>query len=116
MGDLPIIPNNFKHKPVDTELVEKIDRTIKNNNYDGLINCTDAEREGQNIFYSLYDYLQLNLPVKRFWASDLTEPKLIEAWNNLKDDLNEPFLKNLTEASLNRAIMDWLVEIGRAHV
>lgn len=109
MEDLPIIPSNFKHKPVEIELVEKVRELINNNKYDGLINCTDAEREGQNIFYSLYKYLNLNLPVKRFWASDLTEPKLIEAWHNLRDDQNEPFLKNLTESSLDRAIMDWLV-------
>lgn len=109
MKDLPIIPSNFKHKPVEAELVEKVKALIDNNHYDGLINCTDAEREGQNIFYSLYKYLKLDLPVKRFWASDLTEPKLIEAWHNLRDDQNEPFLKNLTESSLDRAIMDWLV-------
>ena len=106
---LPMIPEKFKHKPVDEKLVKKIKKQLKENKYDGFINCTDAEREGQNIFYSLYDYLGSNLPVKRFWASDLTDAKLIEAWKNLKDDQNDRYLKNLTSAALLRANADWLV-------
>ena len=106
---LPMIPDKFKHKPVDEKLVKDIKKQLKSNKYDGFINCTDAEREGQNIFYSLYDYLGSNLPVKRFWASDLTDEKLIEAWKNLKDDQNDKYLKNLTSAALLRANADWLV-------
>ena len=106
---LPMIPDTYKHKPVDEKLVKDIKKKLKNTKYDGFINCTDAEREGQNIFYSLYDYLGSNLPVKRFWASDLTDEKLIEAWKNLKDDKNDKYLKNLTSAALLRANADWLV-------
>lgn len=106
---LPMIPKTFKHKPVEEKLVKEIKKQLKSTKYDGFINCTDAEREGQNIFYSLYDYLGSDLPVKRFWASDLTDEKLIEAWKNLKDDQNDKYLKNLTSAALLRANADWLV-------
>ena len=109
LEELPMIPEKYKHKPVDEKLVKEIQKQLKTNKYDGFINCTDAEREGQNIFYSLYDYLGSNLPVKRFWASDLTDEKLIDAWKNLKDDQHDTYLKNLTNASLLRANADWLV-------
>lgn len=109
MEHLPIIPDVYKHVPVEVDLVKTIKKQIKENDYDGLINCTDPEREGQNIFYSLYDYLGLKLPVLRFWQKDLTEAKLIEAWHDLKDDQNDTYLKNLTEASLLRAEADWLI-------
>lgn len=106
---LPMIPEVYKHKPVDEKLVKEIKKQLDSFKYDGFINCTDAEREGQNIFYSLYDYLGSDLPVKRFWASDLTDEKLVEAWHNLKDDQNDKYLKNLTNAALLRANSDWLV-------
>lgn len=109
LDQLPMIPDVFKHKPVDDKLVKDIQKQLKTTKYDGFINCTDSEREGQNIFYSLYDYLGSNLPVKRFWSSDLTDEKLIDAWKNLKDDKNDTYLKNLTAASLLRAESDWLV-------
>lgn len=116
MDTLPLMPTTFKHIPTDLPLIKEISAAIKSNDYDGLINCTDAEREGQNIFYSLYDYLKLDLPVLRFWASDLTEDKLILAWNNLRDDLSDPMLTHLTQAALYRAQLDWLVGMNFTRV
>lgn len=116
MADLPIVPATWKHVPVEKELVNDIKKQLKSKKYDGLINCTDAEREGQNIFYSLYDYLGLKLPVLRFWANDLTELKLIEAWHNLKDDQHDTFLVNLTNEALLRAEFDWLVGMNFSRV
>lgn len=116
IDDVPIIPSVWKHVPVEKELVENIKKQLKNKQYDGLINCTDAEREGQNIFYSLYDYLNLNLPVLRLWANDLTESKLIDAWHNLKDDKTDEFLVNLTNEALLRAQFDWLVGMNFSRV
>ena len=43
------------------------------------------------------------------WHSDLTNTELKRALNNLRDDLAEPYLVNLTNASLLRADFDWLV-------
>lgn len=118
MDSLPIVPETFEHVPIETDedLVKDIGKMIKDNHYDGLINCTDAEREGQNIFYSLYQYLGLDLPVKRYWANDLTETKLIEAWENLREDQSEPFLVDLTAASMLRAEFDWLIGMNFSRV
>lgn len=116
MDTIPIIPDKFKHVPIEKDLVKMIKQKIKDNKYDGLINCTDAEREGQNIFYSLYDYIGCTLPVKRYWVSDLSDEKLHDAWMNLKDDQKDPFFVNLTAASLLRANFDWLIGMNFTRV
>lgn len=116
MEDIPLYPSKFQHIPTDLPLVNEIRDKLNETSYDGLINCTDAEREGQNIFYSLYDYLKLKLPVLRFWASDLTETRLIECWGHLRDDLKDPMLVNLTSAALYRAQLDWLVGMNFTRV
>ena len=109
--DLPILPERdfggYKHIAVDKELTKEIKKKIKEGKYDGLINCTDPEREGQNIFYSLYDFLGLKLPVLRFWVEDLTEDKLIKSWDSMVDDLKDKKMSNLTSAALLRAQADW---------
>lgn len=43
------------------------------------------------------------------WALDMTEEKLLGYLLNLRDDLNEPSLYNMTEASILRAKFDWLI-------
>lgn len=109
---LPWIPENFKYVAIDKALVKQIKDAIKNNHYDYLINCTDPEREGQAIFYNVYFHLGLKLPVKRLWVNDLNDEGIDEAWQNLKDDQHDPFLKNLTSAALCREWMDQLVGIN----
>lgn len=106
---LPIFPDKWKYKPTDKELVKKIKGTLKTTKYDYLINATDAEREGQNIFYSVYDHLKLKLPVKRIWLNDLNYEPIKYAIENMRDDQREPFLVNLTKAAKLRAYSDWLV-------
>lgn len=106
---LPIFPVEWEYKPVDVDLVKKVKDALKNKKYDYMINATDAEREGQNIFYSVYNYLGCTLPVKRIWLNDLNFAPIKYAIENMRDDQNEDFLKNLTSAALSRAKADWLV-------
>lgn len=106
---LPIFPTKWEYKPVDKELVNKVRDALKNNNYDYIINATDAEREGQNIFYSVYMHLGCKLPVKRIWLNDLNFAPIKYAIENMREDQKEPFLRNLTAAALARAKADWLV-------
>lgn len=108
---LPIIPKKFEYKPSSDKLkmYKDIKTKIETGNYDYLINCCDPGREGQAIFHSFYRTIGCKLPVKRMWHSDLTNTELKRALNNLRDDLVEPYLVNLTNASLLRADFDWLV-------
>lgn len=106
---LPIFPDKWKYKPTDKKLLGEIKDKLKNGHYDYLINATDAEREGQNIFHSIYTHLNLKLPVKRIWLNDLNFVPIKDAIENMRDDLHEPFLVNLTQAAKCRTVSDWLV-------
>ena len=111
LATLPIIPEKFEYKVSSDKkkLYNDIKKKIKDGNYDYLINCCDPGREGQAIFHTFYESLNIKLPVKRMWHSDLTEDELVRAMTNLRDDLNEPLLYNMTEASKLRAYFDWLI-------
>lgn len=111
LSTLPIIPDNLDYKvdPSKKKMYNEIKKQIKQGGYDYLINCCDPGREGQAIFHTFYRSLNCKLPVKRMWHLDLTEEKLMDALLNLRDDLNEPALYNMTEASILRAKFDWLI-------
>ena len=108
---LPRIPEKFEYKVSKDKkkMYNDIKKKIKDGGYDYLINCCDPGREGQAIFHTFYESLNIKLPVKRMWHSDLTEDELVRALTNLRDDLKEPLLYNMTEASKLRAYFDWLI-------
>lgn len=118
LDNLPMIPNEFKYMPTKDKLslYKRIKDKIKKGNYDYLINCCDPGREGNHIFHSFYETIGCKLPVKRMWHSDLTENELKRALNNLRDDINEPELKNMTIASKLRADFDWLTGLNFTRV
>lgn len=110
---LPMIPAEFKYLPTKDKLTmyQDIKRTIETGGYDYIINACDPGREGQHIFFSFYDSLNLKIPVKRIWHNDQTEGELHRALTNLRDE-NEPALRNMTIASKFRAFFDWLVGLN----
>ena len=111
LNTLPIIPDNIEYKvdPSKKKMYNEIKKQIKDGNYDYIINCCDPAREGQAICHTFLRSINCKLPVKRMWHLDLTEEKLLDAMLNLRDDLNEPALYNMTEASILRAKFDWLI-------
>jgi DNA topoisomerase-3 len=110
---LPMIPGNFLYKPTKDKyaMYKDIKETIQVGEYDYIINACDPGREGQHIFFSFYDSLGVNIPVKRIWHRDLTEGELKRALDNLRDE-NEESLKNMTIASKYRAYFDWLIGLN----
>ena len=108
---LPMIPDKFKYKPIERskDVFNNLVKKIKDGHYDYLINCCDPAREGNGIFYNFYNYIGCKLPVMRMWHNDVTEGELNRALTNLRDDLKDPFLVNLTASSQLRANFDWLI-------
>lgn len=106
LGDLPIIPEQFKLIPnfktkdqlkVIADLAKQCDR---------LVNACDAGREGQYIFHLIQRYLKLQQPVKRLWISDLTPETIRHGFANLRDGAD---YENLTLAARARSEADWLI-------
>ena len=111
LSALPIIPDNFKLKPIkkSEKQLENIIRTIKNPSISKIINACDAGREGELIFRNIYKYSNTNKPHLRLWLSSLVKEAVIEAFENLKEGSN---FDNLFYAAQSRSEADWLVGIN----
>ncbi len=109
-GTLPIIPNKFLFKPVDSasKVVSELKTKIEKGHYDLIVNACDAGREGELIFWEFYNTYGFKTPTKRLWAQDTTDEGFKKAIASLVPEADAT-LKNLQAAAFQRAIMDWLI-------
>ena len=108
LGSLPMIPQRFGIKLIDSEHVKKQFAVIEKlySKADEIVNCGDAGQEGELIQRWVMQKAGVKCPVKRLWISSLTEEAIKEGFENLKDQKDyEP----LYMAGLSRAIGDWLL-------
>ncbi len=108
LGALPMIPQRFGIKLIDSEHVKKQFAVIEKlyAEAEEIINCGDAGQEGELIQRWVMQKAGVKCPVKRLWISSLTEEAIKEGFSNLKDQKDyEP----LYMAGLSRAIGDWLL-------
>ena len=108
LGALPMIPQRFGIKLIDSEHVKKQFAVIEKlyAEAEEIINCGDAGQEGELIQRWVMQKAGIKCPVKRLWISSLTEEAIKEGFCNLKDQKDyEP----LYMAGLSRAIGDWLL-------
>lgn len=110
---LPMMPTKyeFRVKKSAYKVYKDIEKLIKNNDYDFIINACDAGMEGENIFYSFYKNAKCTLPVKRFWTSQTTDSAIRHALEHLIDE-NDEMIRNLRNAAMYRMIFDWLVGLN----
>lgn len=107
LGSLPILPERYefqvsKGKFKQFQVVKKL---IKGT--DTVINACDVDREGSNIFYSIYDQTGARgQTIKRLWINSLESDEVRKGFENLRD--NKKDLQMYEEAK-SRQISDWLV-------
>lgn len=108
---LPMVPEKWiiNVMPDKKEMFSSIKKKIQENNYDGIICATDADREGNLIFYLLEAKLNKKLKTYRFWVNDLTEKAILKSFNSMVDLHKDKFQQDLTYASILRSRFDWLV-------
>lgn len=111
---LPIFPEKFveeigksqDRKTVDSgkkkqlEILKKLSKTAE-----CIINCGDADREGQIIIDNIIEYIGYKGKVKRLWLPEQTSETIIKQLECLKD--NEEY-KNLRNEGYARRYLDWL--------
>ncbi len=110
LGQLPIVPQQFKLMPIQgpsKKRIEAIKKLLPK--VDLVINAMDAGREGELIFRYIKRALGIKKPVKRLWLQAMTKDAILEAFQNLKD---EDELENLGQAAEARSEADWLVGIN----
>ena len=111
--ELPFIPNPFEFKLKDDDGVKKQFEIVKNlanrNDVSEIVNCGDADREGQIIIDLIIEKIGINKSVKRLWLPEQTENTIKNQLNNIDDNSN---YKNLYNEGLARTYIDWLLGIN----
>lgn len=111
---LPFTPSEFKFKLKDDDGVKKQFKVIKElvnrDDVDTIINCGDADREGEVIINLIIkNALKSKKSIKRLWLPEQTKETIREGLNNLKDSSN---YENLLNEGLLRTYVDWLYGIN----
>jgi len=110
--DLPMIPKTFKIDKIASmsKIIDNIKKTLKENNYDGIIVGTDNDVEGNGIYYLLSNHLNITkMPALRYFAEDQTDKSIYKALMSLTDFYSYPRDVHMTESYLIRSHMDWLI-------
>lgn len=108
LNNLPIIPENFQYKIQNQEQMNHIKELFDRSKV--IINASDLDREGSNIFYSIYNMTGVkNKTIKRLWINSLEVEEVRKGFNNLQDNKKDLLMY---EEAKTRQIADWLVGIN----
>jgi DNA topoisomerase-3 len=108
LADLPIVPEEFKTKPVPKQKnrLAIIKKLIERKDVTYFVNACDAAREGELIFREIVKYVGLAKPVKRLWLQSMTKKAIQDGFENLQ--VGEKY-EGLAAAAECRANADWLI-------
>lgn len=108
LGQLPIFPDRFGIKLIDSESYKRQFAVIEKliGEADEIVNCGDAGQEGELIQRWVMQKAGARCPVKRLWISSLTDDAIREGFKNLRPQAD---FENLYLAGLSRAIGDWIL-------
>ncbi|EPQ9603946.1 DNA topoisomerase III [Staphylococcus pseudintermedius] len=107
INNLPFKPEPFEFKVGKDKKAQF--NVVKNlfKNADLIINATDIDREGSNIFYSTLKLTGVSgKPIKRLWINSTVDSEIIKGFKNLKD--NKQDYQSYQEAYA-RQISDYLI-------
>lgn len=107
LSNLPIFPERYEFKVSEDKKQQFYAVKELFNNANLIVNATDIDREGSNIFYStLLMTGAKNKKIKRLWINSLEVDEIRKGFNNLKDNKNDLLMYHEAKA---RQIGDWLV-------
>lgn len=110
---LPFFPKEFEFILKDDSGIKKQFKILKelSNRSDvtEIINCGDADREGQVIIDLVIKNTGFNKKVSRLWLPEQTEETIIKSINDMKDNSS---YENLLNEGLARTYMDWMLGIN----
>ena len=112
LSSLPIIPEEFKFKPIpDTkERFEVLKKLISRKDISTIVNACDAGREGELIFREILLLIPPKAKsIKRLWLSSMTKEEITKEFKSLRSSSE---FDNLGLASFAREEADWLVGIN----
>ncbi len=111
--DEPFLPDPFEFKVKNDSGVKAqikiLKNLIKENSLESVVNCGDADREGQIIIDILLEHLKYKGKVERLWLPEQTTETIKEEITRMKDNSE---YKNLNNEGIARTYMDWLLGIN----
>ena len=111
LNTLPILPNEFKLKPVAATFKQfKIVKDLLNrSDVEEIICATDSGREGELIFRYIYKLSDCQKPFRRLWLSETTPAAVRKGFESLRPGVD---LDRLAYAAEARSQADWLIGIN----
>lgn len=108
LADLPIIPEDFKTKPVPNQKtrLNVIKKLIERDDVTHLINACDPAREGELIFREIIKHVGSPKPIQRLWLQSMTKKAIQDGFEQLQQ--GERYA-GLAAAAACRANADWLI-------
>ncbi len=105
---LPIIPDRFeiKKKQGHAERIRTIEKLLRREDVDRVVNACDAGREGELIFREIVGFLGSDKPVERLWLQSMTQSAIRAGFSSL---LPGAEVEPLGQAAECRAYADWLI-------
>lgn len=106
--DLPILPEQWEYQVSEStkKQFKVLKDLMKRDDVTGLIEATDAGREGELIFRLVYHQAGCKKPFERLWISSMEDKAIAEGFVNLKSGSE---YDALYEAALCRERADWIV-------
>ncbi|WP_033542386.1 type IA DNA topoisomerase [Planococcus sp. CAU13] len=107
LAALPILPDNYQFQVArgKAQQFNIIKKLIKET--DTVINACDVDREGSNIFYSIYYHTGAKgKTIRRLWINSLEADEVRKGFQQLQDNKKDLLLYQEARA---RQISDWLV-------
>jgi DNA topoisomerase III len=105
---LPIIPDDFRLKPVPkmNKRIAVLKKLLGRSDVTCVINACDAAREGELIFREIVEFCESEKPIKRLWLQSMTSAAIAKGFKNLKEGKS---YEGLGQAASCRARSDWLI-------
>lgn len=115
INDLPMVPAEWRwHVSEDGEAQFRVlKKLMASYDVEYIVNACDADREGEDIFRRVYEFVGCSKPVRRFWSTSLV-PEQVRA--DLAAAKPQSAYDGLADSARGRAKADWLVGMNASTV
>ena len=116
-GDIqiPILPSEWKYQISDATRKQFgiLKKLMEREDVTGLVEATDAGREGELIFRLVYHQAKCKKPFERLWISSMEDQAISDGFSNLQ---NGKKYDDLYRAALCRERADWSVGMNATQI